>query len=125
MRNKRNASVVFPASNFGKTREEHLQHVALLLTKPSTYVYIDTNVLAYLFRLHSSARRELLGWLTELVAQKRLSIPAWVLNEYTAKFKAQKLIEYTPRGGPQGELARLENLFKDARGWALKSVADV
>lgn len=85
-------------------------------------MYIDTNVLAYLFRLHSTARRELLSWFAGLISQSRLGIPGWVVNEYTAKYKANKLVEYTPRVGPQGELARLENLYKDARAFVDDSI---
>jgi len=39
-----------------KTKDEFLRELADLAKAPSTLIFIDTNILSYLFKLHAAAR---------------------------------------------------------------------
>lgn len=45
-------------------------------------VFLDTNVVAWGFRLNDAAYREFTRWLSRLVQDSRLAIPAWTVHEY-------------------------------------------
>ena len=50
--------MLFGHHTFDKTIDEHLREVAALASDPQTIVFLDTNILAYLYKLHEAARRE-------------------------------------------------------------------
>jgi hypothetical protein len=45
-------------------------------------VVVDTNVLAWSFRLNDAAHGELMRWLGRLAEEERLAVPAWAVHEY-------------------------------------------
>lgn len=45
-------------------------------------VFLDTNILLWLYRINSAARAEVIQMLTSIKGEERLCIPAWVVHEY-------------------------------------------
>ncbi|NOJ81607.1 PIN-like domain-containing protein [Myxococcus xanthus] len=60
----------------------HQRVIANALQDHGTLVFIDTNVIAWIFRLNASAYQEFAAWLEHLVSNRRLAIPAWTVHEY-------------------------------------------
>jgi predicted nucleic acid-binding protein len=58
------------------------QEVVELLGSSDCAIFLDTNVLAWAFRLNEDSCMEFTQWLERLVAEDRLVIPAWVAHEY-------------------------------------------
>ena len=85
----------FSFSIYPNSKEAYLTEVGTVLEDQGTLVFIDTNVLGYLFKLLGAARNEFFAWTDHLIAEERLRIPAWVLSEYLAKLKENKLSDYT------------------------------
>lgn len=80
-----------------KTVDQYLRELGEIAASSDTSVFFDTNILGYLYKLHSAARKEFFDWVTELdFIDGRLFIPAWSANEYLAKFKTGKFSEYAP-----------------------------
>jgi hypothetical protein len=80
-----------------KTKDECLEEIAALASDPKTLVFFDTNIIAYLYKLHTAARLEFFGWTDNVISQQRLNIPAWSASEYLARVKAKQLHTYTPK----------------------------
>ena len=66
-------------------REAYLQQIGDLLEDKETVVVLDTNILAYLFKLLEAARAEFFVWTEKLISEERLKVPSWVLSEYLSK----------------------------------------
>lgn len=95
-----------------QTLDQYLNELGGIANDPTTLILFDTNVLGYLYQLHTAARKQFFDWTIELtLLDGRLGIPAWSANEYLAKFKAGKFSEYAP--------SRPEQVFK-----ALKNLRD-
>ncbi len=60
----------------------HQRVLANALQDDGTLVFIDTNVIAWGFRLNASAYQEFTAWLEQLASTGRLAIPAWTVHEY-------------------------------------------
>jgi predicted nucleic acid-binding protein len=45
-------------------------------------VFLDTNILLWLYRINNAARAEIIKMLTNLKEERRLCIPSWVVHEY-------------------------------------------
>lgn len=54
----------------------------LIIREQKCLVFVDTNILLWVFRLNALARKELLSWLEELSDCDRLFFPVWVVHEY-------------------------------------------
>lgn len=80
-----------------KTYDEHLADIASLAADPKTLVFLDTNIIAYLYKLHAAARLEFLRWTDALVSVKRLSIPAWSAGEYLSRVTTGQLQSYSAK----------------------------
>lgn len=105
----------FSFSIYPDSKETYLTEVGTVLDDPSTLVFLDTNVLGYLFKLLGAARNEFFAWSDHLIAEDRLKIPAWVLSEYLAKLKGNKLNDYTAQSSEPDEIRKkLENLHRMA-----------
>jgi len=74
--------VLFGHNIYPKTIEEHLDNIAHLLKNEKTLFFLDTNILAYLYKLHEAARQEFYDWAEPLVKSNRLKIPMWSAQEY-------------------------------------------
>lgn len=99
---------------YPKTIEQHLHDLGKVASDSNTQVYLDTNILGYLYKLHPAARKEFFAWTNELVlVDGRLFIPAWSANEYLAKFKTGKFSEYAP-SRPEQVSKLLNNLRETA-----------
>ncbi|MHB8564845.1 MAG: PIN-like domain-containing protein, partial [Acidiferrobacteraceae bacterium] len=80
-----------------KIRDEHLRDIAAMASDKKTLVFLDTNILAYLYKLHAAARREFFTWTDAILAEKRLRIPAWSAGEYLSRVKTRSLHSYTTK----------------------------
>lgn len=101
----------FSHSEYPLSREEYLRRVGALLEDKKTAVFLDTNILAYLFKLLAAARAEFFLWTDKLILEERLKVPAWALSEYLAKLTSGRIDEYTARSKEPDEIRKkLENL---------------
>lgn len=99
---------------YPKTLDQYLRDLGNIVSDTNTQVYLDTNILGYLYKLHPEARKEFFGWTSELeLTEGRIFIPAWSANEYLAKFKAGKFSEYSP-SRPEQVVKLLNNLRETA-----------
>lgn len=89
--------MLFGQNQIDSTKDEHLRRMATLARDSTTLVVFDTNILAYLFKLHSAARQEFFDWTAELVDQERLCIPSWAANEYLNRVMTGELNDFTPK----------------------------
>lgn len=89
--------MLFGYHTFDKTIDEHQREIAALASDPQTLVFIDTNILAYLYKLHEAARREFFVWSDAVVTENRLAIPAWAASEYLSRVTSKALDSYTPK----------------------------
>ena len=80
-----------------KTKDEFLRGIASLANDRKTLVFLDTNVLAYLYKLHTAARLEFFAWTDAAVVDSRLYIPAWCAGEYLARLRDGQLNSFTPK----------------------------
>ena len=58
------------------------QELVDILRSGDCIVFLDTNLLAWSFRLNDTASREFIRWLYNLAQDERLIIPAWTIHEY-------------------------------------------
>lgn len=98
-----------------KTIEEYVTEIADLASDPQTLIFIDTNVISYLYKLHEAARREFFAWSDGIAAQDRFFVPAWAANEYLSRVTSNALASYTPKGKePTQAKKMLETLYETA-----------
>lgn len=98
-----------------KTIEEYVSEIADLASDPHTLIFIDTNVVAYLYKLHEAARREFFAWSDGIAAQGRFFVPAWAATEYLSRVTSNTLTSYTPKGKePTQAKKMLESLHETA-----------
>lgn len=101
----------FSHSEYPVAREEYLRRIGEILEDKKTVVFLDTNILAYLFKLLAAARAEFFVWTEKLISEDRLKVPAWALSEYLAKLTSGRIDEYTARSKEPDEIRKkLENL---------------
>ncbi|MNX03045.1 hypothetical protein D3C86_326130 [compost metagenome] len=86
-----------------KTKDEYLRDLAELATDPTCLVFIDTNIVSYMYKLHEAARREFFLWADGLVAAGRLAIPSWCAGEYLARVRDDQLKSYLPKSREQDQ----------------------
>lgn len=58
------------------------QELVDVLQSPDCIVFLDTNLLAWAFRLNNVASLEFQNWLDTLARLERLIVPAWTVHEY-------------------------------------------
>lgn len=90
-----------------KTIEEHVTEIAALANDPQTLIVLDTNILTYLYKLHSAARQEFFQWSDAVAAQNRLVIPAWAASEYLSRVTSKTLDSYTPKSKEASQATKL------------------
>ncbi len=107
--------MLFGQHQIDRTIDEHLGEIAALANSPQTLVFLDTNILAYLYKLHVAARHEFFAWLDTVVAAQRLAIPAWAASEYLTRVTSKGLGEFTPKSKePTQILKALEAMHETA-----------
>lgn len=97
------------------TLDEYYEGLNARLAADTTLVFVDTNILAYPYRLFSAARRELLEWFGELRGQNRLRVPAWAANEYFVRTSTENLRDFFPKLEPRASLDHLDGQLQMAR----------
>ncbi|PSU23149.1 PIN-like domain-containing protein [Photobacterium kishitanii] len=80
---------------FDTTIEEHHKKIAEIVQNKTTLIFFDTNILAYLYKLHANARNEFYAWSDSVINDDRLFLPGWAASEYSNRVTADKLGEYT------------------------------
>lgn len=98
-----------------KTFDEHVRDIAALASDPQTLIFLDTNILSYLYKLHDAARREFFVWSDAVLAANRLVIPAWAASEYLSRVTSKTLDLYTPKSKEVSQATKLlDGLFETA-----------
>lgn len=98
-----------------KTVDEHLCEIAELAKDPQTLIFLDTNILAYLYKLHEAARSEFFAWSDSVKSVGRLNVPAWAASEYLVRVTSKTLEAYTPKGKePTQTIRALDSLHQTA-----------
>lgn len=98
-----------------KTVDEHVREIAALASDPQTLIFLDTNILSYLYKLHEAARREFFAWSDAVLAANRMVVPAWAASEYLARVTSKTLDSYTPKSREVSQATKiLDNLFETA-----------
>lgn len=94
---------LFGLNVLDKTKDEYLLELAALANDSSCLVFIDTNIISYMYKLHADARREFFAWADGLVAAGRLAIPSWCAGEYLARVRDDQLSMYLPKSRDQDQ----------------------
>lgn len=107
--------MLFGLHTLEKSLEEYLQDIAEVANSEKTLIFLDTNVISYLYKLHDAARREFFDWTDQLVSKERLAVPAWAASEYLSRVTARNLKDYMPKGKEAGQASSiLEGLVDTA-----------
>jgi len=96
--NAKDVGMLFGQYVIDKTIEEYVTEIGDLASDPRTLIFIDTNVVSYLYKLHEAARREFFAWSDGVAAEGRFFVPAWAANEYLSRVTSNTLASYTPKG---------------------------
>lgn len=107
--------MLFGYNLIDKTMDEHFVELATMARDPKTLILLDTNILAYLYKLHEAARREFFTWTDLVVQENRLKIPAWSAGEYLSRVTSRSLQSYTPKNkDPDQPKKALEAMLETA-----------
>ena len=107
--------MLFGLHTLEKSLEEYLKDIADVANSEKTLIFLDTNVISYLYKLHDAARREFFDWTDQLVSMKRLAVPAWAASEYLSRVTTGNLKDYMPKGKEAGQASSiLEGLVDTA-----------
>jgi hypothetical protein len=99
--------MLFGQFTIDKTIEEHVTEIAALANDPQTLIFLDTNILTYLYKLHAAARQEFFQWSDAVAAENRLVIPAWAASEYLSRVTSKTLDSYTPKSKEASQATKL------------------
>ncbi|OEF79993.1 hypothetical protein OA5_13255 [Vibrio cyclitrophicus 1F111] len=80
---------------FDTTIDEHHKKIADIVNSKKTLILFDTNILAYLYKLHANARNEFYTWSDSAINDDRLFLPGWAASEYSNRVTTNKLDDYT------------------------------
>lgn len=69
---------------------EHQDKIYKLVKDSETTIFIDTNIIALLYKLNAKSRKEFFDWVTAI--KERIKIPSWVVNEYSNKFNSNNIL---------------------------------
>lgn len=97
-----------------QTKDDFLNDLSAVASAQSTLIFIDTNILAYLFKLHDAARREFFDWAVKAIGEGRLFLPAWCAGEYLARVRENQLHTYTPKSKDDQPRKQLEAMLETA-----------
>lgn len=106
---------MFGYHHIEKTMDEYIREIADLALSTQTLIILDTNILAYLYKLHEAARQEFFAWSDAIVLGERLAIPAWAASEYLSRVTRKNLESYTPKSKEPAQIKKsLDNLHQTA-----------
>lgn len=97
-----------------QTKDDFLNDIATLAKARSTLIFIDTNIIAYLFKLHAAARQEFFDWSAKVIGEGRFFLPAWCATEYLSRLKENQLHTYTPKSKDDQPRNQLEAMLETA-----------
>src|SRR6266404_9178899 len=93
--------------------EVHRKGLVSCLQDDDYLTFLDTNILAWSFRLNTVALEEFVSWLRTLIRDARLAIPAWVIHEYNQHLRTKDATFFAPHRAATKVLARsLDTLEK-------------
>lgn len=73
----------FPETNINERLYE--SQLSELINDTECVVFLDTNILSFLYKINKSARREFYNWIKLISSQNRLFVPKWVAHEYSKR----------------------------------------
>lgn len=82
---------------FDTTIDEYHKNLADIVNNKKTLIFFDTNILAYLYKLHANARSEFYAWSDSIIKEERLFLPSWAASEYANRVTTNKLEDYTSK----------------------------
>lgn len=88
--------MLFGLSLINKTWDESIDEIGSWACDEKTLIFLDTNILFYLYKLHTDARGEFFNWTDSVLREDRLRIPAWAASEYLKRVKAGEFDSFTP-----------------------------
>lgn len=74
--------------------DEFNTRISDLLDQPDCSIFLDTNILALIYKLHATAREEFFEWIRPLIAADRIKTPVWAVSEYTNRFIRSQTSDY-------------------------------
>jgi len=89
---------------------DHQDYIYDLLTSEETVIFIDTNIIALLYRLNGKSRDEFFNWINSYINNDKIKVPNWVVNEYTNKFIRGNATDYL---SPLNALKRISNEYNN------------
>lgn len=81
------------------------------LQAADTHIFLDTNILIWLFKPHAAARNEFINWLDSLLHEKRVHIPRRAIHEFS-RYRGDKNVLLG--NGAANKLTRQVEQFVDA-----------
>jgi predicted nucleic acid-binding protein len=105
--------MLFGYNKIDSTIDENFARISATASDPATLIFLDTNILAYLFKLHTSARHEFFDWLDRIVCENRLAIPAWAASEYLSRVTSKGLAEFTPKSKEPSQILKALDAMHD------------
>ena len=98
--------MLFGHNKIDNTIDEYFGNISSIAEDSATLIFLDTNILAYLFKLHTSARHEFFDWLDRIVGENRLAVPAWAASEYLSRVTSKGLAEFTPKSKEPSQILK-------------------
>lgn len=101
--------------------KEYHDKIYNLLKDDKCNIYIDTNIIALFYGIHDSARKEFFDWLKILIQKKRVSVPVWVINEYTNRFIRNQIQDYL---SPLKKVSTIKKEFEQVSAFLKMHIED-
>lgn len=73
----------FPETNIDERLYE--SQLSELINDTDCVIFLDTNILSFLYKINKSARGEFYNWIKLISSQNRLFVPKWVAHEYSKR----------------------------------------
>lgn len=73
---------------------QHQNYIYNLLNNDETLIFLDTNIIALIYRLNNKSREEFFNWIKPFIEKERIKVPNWVVNEYSNRFIRDKIFDY-------------------------------
>lgn len=74
--------------------DDYNNEIFNLIQDDECKIFIDTNIIALMYGIHDSARKEFLDWIRLYIIKDRVKIPNWVINEYSNRFIRDQIQDY-------------------------------
>ncbi len=95
----------FPLSTLNEA--EYNDKLKELIFETDAKLFFDTNLFSQLFKIYPEARAEFYAWVDPEIANNRICISSWSMNEYVSRFITNKLSEYT------GDIKKIKTIKSD------------